>query len=888
MNWQDLREGFLRTVGLFRRRRPERELREELDFHLAMKVSSGQSPEQAKREFGNLEKWKEACRDARRWRVLDECGRDIAFAARILRKSPIFTGVAISTLTLAIGANTAVFTLIRDLVLKSLPVPQARRLTVLRIEPDKLGYRFSYPTFDALEQNSSAVMNVFAWSDRVFNLHVEDGIEPVSGEFVGGEYFSGLGVQPQLGRLFRREDDSPSAPNGLVAVVSDDFWRARMGGTRQALGQTIHLNQSVFTVIGVLPRGFRGMSRDHACQIFIPLRLEPLVDTPFNLVATGYRAFWLLVGGALKSGVSLEQANAFLATDSRRLFAAAPPTLRLGPNGPKLADCRIVAEPGATGLSLFRIRFRKPLVILMGLVAMVLLVACLNIATLLAARAAARGREISTRFALGASRGRLVRQLLTESFLLACAGAALGFIAAPGLAHFVAVTLTPQDVHDFAPLQVTPDLSIFGFTALIAAAATVLAGALPVLHSTGRTFPLTMQEGRHSIYGGARRHHWPRLALTAEVALSLVLVTGASLLGYSLVKLDRTPLGFEPHGLIALTPEGKQPILGPRLLLAYKEAVEEIKSLPGVQGASISGAVPLSGGSLDDDLQREGGRKYHLQENAVGPEYFRTLQTPLLAGREFRWSDSNGSTRKIILNSSAARLLFPDGRMIGARLMLNGNTPGEVVGIVADSKSSNLRESDPPMIYSAAMQGVIPGASLSILIRARSQTKTVVTAARKIAKRAIPDVPSPTAMSIEEAIAESLATERVMTTLALFFGGLSLLITAIGLYGAVAYATERRTGEIGIRLSLGARRRDVVAMVGAENVWITALGCSAGAVGSFWASRTISGLIYDVSVHDPIVLLAVVAMLLCVAGLASLIPAMKAAGMNPLAAIRHE
>lgn len=888
MNWEDMREGLLRTIGLFWRKQHERDLRDELDFHLAMKVSAGESQEQAKREFGSLEKWKEACRDVSRWRALDEWGRDMIFAGRILRKSPIFTGVAISTLTLAIGANTAVFTLIHELMLKSLPVPQAKRLTILRIQPDEFGYQFSYPLVDAIEQNSRAVVNVFAWSDRMFNLRAADGIEPVSGEFVSGEYFSGLGVQPQLGRFIQHQDDLPSPRNGLVAVVSDDFWRTRLGGTRLALGQTIQVNQVVFTVIGVLPKGFRGMSRDHASQVFIPLRLEPLVDSPFNLISMGYRAFWLSVGGALQSGVSLEQANAFLATNSHRLLATVPPNVSLGTNGHKLTDCRIIAEPGATGFSLFRIRFRKPLAVLTGLVAMVLLVGCLNLATLLAARAAARDREISTRFALGASRGRLIRQLLIESLLLACTGAVLGLMAGPALAQVVAATLMPQTISDLPPLQVRPDLAVFGFTAFIAIATTVLAGTLPALHSTGRKLPLAIREGSHSVYGGERRHRWPRLALTVEVALSLILVTGASLLGYSLVKLNRTHLGFEPNGLIVLTPEGRQPILGPPLLLAYKQALEEMKRLPGVQEASVTVAVPLSTGYLDDDVEGRGGRKYHIQENAVGPEYFKALHTPLLAGREFRWSDVSGSIRKIILNSAAARLLFRDGRIIGAPLTLNGNTPAEVVGLVADSKYSNLRESDPPMLYSPAMQGVIPGASLSILLRAQHPTAPLLMAARRIAKRVIPDVPAPAPMSMDETVAESLAIERVMTTLALFFGGLSLLITAIGLYGTVAYSTERRTGEIGIRLTLGARKRDILAMVCVENARITVWGCFAGVVGSAWAAKMISSLVFGVSIHNPLVLLAVVAILLCVAGVASLLPATRAATMNPLSAIRYE
>jgi predicted permease len=887
MTWQDMREAFMRTLGLFRRKELDRDLQDELSLHLALKVSSGQSLGQAKHEFGGIEKWKEACRDVRRWRFLDECARDLAFAVRILRKSPIFTGVAVSTLTLAIGANTAVFTLMHDLVLKSLPISDPNRLAILRIQQDKRGYQFSSPLFALLEQNSRPVMNLFAWSDRVLTLDTRDGIEAVSGQFVSGEYFRALGVHAQVGRLIRHQDDVPGPRNGLVAVVTDDFSRTRMGGARQALGRTLQLNQSLFTVIGVLPEGFRGMSRDHASQIFVPLQSEPLVDAPFNLVAMGYRAFWISVGGSLQPGVSLEQANAFLTANSQNLLAAVPPTVSL-PGGPKLTDCRVIAEPGATGFSLFRIRFRKPLTLLMELVATVLLIACLNLATLFAARGAAREHEISTRFALGASRSRVLRQLLTESFVLACAGAVLALTAAPALAHIVAVTLVPQHVPDFAPLQVRPDLSIFAFTACIGVAATILAGALPALQSTSGKLAITIKEGSQSIRAGERRYGWPKWALVVEMALSLGLVTAATLLGYSLLKLRTTPLGFEPNGLVVLTPQGRQPILGPHILLGYKQAAKEIEALPGVQYVSLSVAVPFSSGYLDDQVQREGGRKYHFQENAVGPEYFKTLRISLLEGREFRWSDLGRSTRKVILNSSAARLLFPDGRIIGGRLMLNGNTTAEVVGLVADSKYTDLRQVDPPMLYSPATQGVMPGASLSILLRVRHPTTALITAARMISKHVIPDIPAPAAMSMEEIIAGSLATERVMTTLGLFFGGLSLLITAIGLYGAVAYMTQRRTSEIGVRLTLGARRTDILTMVCAENAWITVLGCLAGAVGSVWVSKTISSLVYGVSIHDPAVLITALATLLFVAGLASLIPSLRAANMSPLAAIRYE
>ena len=889
MTWRDLREGWLRLVGLRQRRRHEQELAEELEFHLAMKIKCGRSAGQANREFGGFEKWKEVCRDVGRWRILEEFGRDLVFALRTLRKSPVFTVVALVTLTLAIGATTAIFSLMNELMLKSVPVPNAKRLAILRIQPDDFGYVFSYPLFQAIERRSGAVMRAFAFSDRSFQLRGRDGIETVTGQLVSGQYFASLGLKPQLGRWIEPRDDRPGAPDGMVAVVSDHFWRSRMGIYRQAIGQKITLNQGVFTVIGVMPKGFRGMNRDRSPDVFVPLQLEPFLDSPFNLMASGYRAWWLSVGGYLNDSVSLQQASAFLRTNSRPFFEAVAPGTNFGLNGHKMKELHLIAEPGANGLSLLRLRFRKPLTVLMGLVTMVLLVACLNLATLLTARAASRGREISTRFALGANRARLLRQLLTESLLLAVAGAALGLAAAPALANFLATILTPQHSAQAATLQISPDFRVFLFTALLAVLATVFAGTLPAVRSTRNELQVAMRKHSSSIRGAEGRQWGPRLFLILQVGLSLVLMTGASLLGYSLVKLHQTPMGFEPQGLIYLFTEGKQPLRGKRLISTYKQIVDEIRNLPDVEDASIAAAVPVRGTYIQDDMQAVGGSKHHFQENSVGPDYFKTLRTPLLSGREFRWTDTEESGRKVIVNRSAARLLFPNGDVLGRRVVFqDGKTQAEVVGIVEDSKYSNLRNVAPPIVYSAAMQYLIEGSSLAVLVRAKGSVTPLIAAAVKVVRRVVPDVPAPAAMSMEETIAESLGTERMMAMLALFFGGLALLITGIGLYGTLAYSTERRTGEIGIRLALGAQPRNVISMVCAENGAIAILGCIVGIAGSAAASKTIASFLYGVSPRDPLVFGVAAVLLLCVAAAASLVPAVKAAGIDPLAAIRHE
>jgi predicted permease len=404
--------------------RRDRELAEEIEFHRAMRerkyreqygMSEKEAADKAKRDFGGFERWKEVCRDVGRWRLLDEFWRDLVLAVRMLRKSPLFTVVALVTLTLAIGANTAIFSLMNAVMLKTLPVPDANRLVLLMQPQAPSGYMFTYPLFKQIERQSEPIMDVFAFTRRNLQLHDSEGISVIQGALVSGQYFSSLQVQPELGHWISPSDDRPGAPDGAAAVISDRFWRTRMNGDANALGHKLILNQAVFIVVGVMPDSFRGMGTDERPDIFLPLELKPAVDAPFDFIKSGYRAWWFQAGGRLQNDISLEQAKAFLKTNTPRFFEKPP------------ERSYISAEPGARGLSLLRLRFKEPLLVLMGLVSLVLLIACLNLATLLMARAASRGREMTTRFALGASRGRLLRQSLVETLLLAAIGTALGF-----------------------------------------------------------------------------------------------------------------------------------------------------------------------------------------------------------------------------------------------------------------------------------------------------------------------------------------------------------------------------------------------------------------------------------------------------------------------------
>ncbi len=903
MTWEDLRERFLRAAGLFTRDRRERELDEELAFHLAMKersyvdgdgLTQKEAAMQAKRDFGNVSRWKELCRDVARWRLIEEFGRDLSLAARTLRKSPAFTLVALATLTLAIGANTAIFSLMNAIVLRPVPLPAANRLGMLRIQPDRFGYAFMYPLYKELEKQSSRIMEVFAFTGRDLQVRVPDGVERVSGQLVSGHYFSALGVQPTLGRWIGPNDDRRGAPDGAVVVVSDRFWRTRLGGDPHAVGRRLTINQISFTVAGVMPEGFRGMNRDQQPDVFVPFELEPLMDAPYDNISVGWHAWWFQVGMRLNGGVTLQQANAFLRAASSRIFDASLPPADFQFDGHKKKDLYLAAEPGAAGYSYLRLQFKKPLTVLMALVVLVLLIACLNLATLLMARAASRTREITTRFALGASRARLIRQLLTESLLLAACGTALGLLAAPALARLMVAAFTPR--HDpLSPiLDVSPDWTVFAFTAGVAILATALTGIAPALRSTGDGLRGSLQEGSATLRGAGRRKLWPRILMTAEVGLALVLVTGATLLAYSMVKLRQIPIGFEPQGLVYLPLElEKQSRQGPALTAVHREVVEEVRKLPGVAGVSLSMVVPLSGNWSTSSADTAKTKIDELWQNRVGPDYFQTMRTPFLEGRDVRWTDSTAPDTVAILNQAAAKQLFPGEDAVGQHFSLDGGkSQTEVIGVVGDAKYSNIRDAAPPTMYAPVMWDKEAKASYIVVIRASNpgaaQVSALISAAQAIIRRNVPDIPPPAAVTMEQTLAESLATERMMSALALFFGALALLITAIGLYGTLAYATERRTGEIGIRLALGAQPRNVISLVCGENGAIALAGCVVGIAGSVAASKLVASFLYGVSTRDPAVFGLAALVLLAVAAVASLAPAIRAARIDPLTAIRHE
>ncbi len=896
--WPHVREWMLRLRGLFRGQKQQfdRDFEDELAFHVAMReekhAGSGLEASTAKRkarhELGGIEKWKEALRDVSRPRALENFASDVKLGVRLLRKSPTFTVVALATLTIAIGANTAVFSLLNTLMLRPLPVPQADRLVLWRVQPGDYGYSFNYPLYRSLETKCPVFSGVFAFAGHSFQMRGSDGTEMIPGVMVNGQYFSTLRVPPEKGRWIDPSDDQlGGGPGGAVAVVSDKFWKTKFNRNPAIIGRKITLDHVAFTVVGVMPSTFHGADVGKRPDLFVPLTLEPMVDAPYNNIAMGWQARWISVGARLRDGVSLQQANAFLRVSSRAAVASAP-NPNFGLNGIKVSKLYVTAEGGATGFSYVRLQFRNPLLVVMGLVALVLFVACLNLASLLMARSAGRERELATRFALGAARGRLLQQLLTESLLLAAAGTALGFLVSLLVGRLLVSFLTSPG-QGALQFDVTPDGRVFAFGAVVAALTALLIGIVPALRSTGRNLQDRFKEGSISLRGAERRRLWPRILMTSEIALALVLVTGAGLLGYSLVQLRSTSIGFNPAGLTLLSLEMiKQPRDGQALLRFYEEYAEQLERLRGVDSVSYVNFAPISGSTGGGAIRRPGRAVHLMFWNQVSPRYFATMMTPLLSGREFSWTDTDGSPRKTILNKSAARILFPQRDSIGQHVLIDDSKSAEVVEIVADAKYENLRDPAPPTYCTPITQNLGPKASLDAILRSAGKPGPLVAAVRSILRRLAPDVPAPVATSMEQQITDSLAAARFMALLASFFAAMASLITAVGLYGTLAYSTARRTGEIGIRMALGAQRGNILRLILKENVLIVVCGCALGLLVSIVCTHYIGSFLYQVRSNSPAVLITSSGVLLLVGLLASLIPAMRASRIDPMAAIRHE
>jgi predicted permease len=897
----NLHEFLLRLKALFLKRRMDRDMAEELDFHQAMlreKLQRQGIPQAdldatTRRAFGSSGRWHERLRELWQFRSLENLLRDVSFSARLLRKSPGFTVIALLTLALGVGANTSIFSLINGLLLRPLPVPHAEQLLVLGIDqgsPRGPQYTFPAPFFRSLERRHEVFTDVFASCRARLQAHGSSGNQETPGLFVSGEFFRGLQTPPLLGRTLTPEDDrTGGSPAGLAAVISEGFWQSWFNRAPDVVGRKLQLNNTIFTVVGVMPKRFIGADPTQRPQIYVPLASEPILDAPENMIEAGYRGWWLTVMGRMQQGVTLDQVNAALLPVSMPIVREGVPDADWIKRAEK-NHFHFIAEPGSRGFTYVRAAFRKPLVAVFCMCGVILLLACLNLASLLMARSASRERELATRLAMGATRTRLVQQLLIESLLIALMGTILGLAAAPLVSRSLSAILISGSGPQGMYLDTSLDIRVFAFAALVAAVSGILIGLAPALQATSGNLSDHIKEGQHATQAHERRRILPRVMLASEVALALLLVIGAGLLATSLVRLYKSGTGFDPDGVVNIAFNmDKQPLKDDALNRLYQQLGARLSHQPGVKSVSFAFIVPLTHFIWDDTHSVPGGPSQVLDMNAVGADYFRTMRIPMLKGREFTWEDTKATGLKVILNQAAARALFPGQEAIGRHILRDPKKPSyEVIAVVGDAKYGEMRETAPAEGYVPITQNDGDMQSYSAVVRLDGSPKPLALAARSLATQLAPEIPAPVMTTMSSIVDDSISAERLMALLSVFFAGCALLVTAIGLYGTLAYTTARRTSEIGIRMALGAARGQVVVLIFRQNVVVAAAGAVIGLVAAILASRALASFLYGTSARDPWVLAASVGALVVIASAASLLPALRAARIEPMAAIRCE
>ena len=892
---------FSRIASLFRTRRLDASLDDELSAHIDLaiedQVRRGLSEPEARRaalrEFGGMTQTREAYRAQRGLPLLEQVRRDARFGLHQLWKSPGFTLTAILTLALGVGANTTVFSMINGLLLRPLPVPQSGRLAVLgmNLGGPQPAYSFPEPIFRALERRHGAFSTVFAFDRSPFLVKSGASNEMIFGQYVSGSFFSALQTPPLLGRTLTAQDDRKGGdPTGFATVIGETLWTNRFHRDPAIVGRRIVLDNVAFTIVGVMPRSFFGADPIQRPQIFVPLADEEVLAGDRSFIKFAERAWWLNVMGRLAPGATLEQANSEVTTASSAILHEAVPDAKWTADMEK-RHFSLSAEQGSNGFTYMRLRFREPLVAVFCMCGGILLLACLNLASLLMARGTARQRELATRMALGASRRRLIQQLLVEGLLLGVAGTAAGLAIAPAVSQLLVTVLIGGQPGAY--LDTSLDVRVFAFAAAAAVLATLLFALVPAIKATSRSIMERMKDGQHSTLTHERRAIFPRILLGIEVGLALILVVGAGLVATSLLRLYLSDEGLDPRGIQSIDFRMENAGLkGDALMSFYHEIGLRLAQQPGVTGVSYQRVSLFTGGVWDEDISDTRGVIHDTYFNSVAPAYFSTMRIPLLAGRDFTWNDTPSSGLKVILNQSSARQLFPDGNALGRSFSHKDEDKMnvyQVVGIVGDAKYSDLHSPPPPTAYVAmAQDSGVQGPSYSAVVRTTAAPGPLASAVRALTAQMAPSVPAPEVTSVQQAIDDSLGAERMMTMLAVFFAVCALVVTAIGLYGTLAYATSRRTTEIGIRMALGARRAAVAAMVFRQNLWVVMGGVVIGLAAALIATRALASFLFQTTARDPWVIAVSIAALALTACAASLLPALRAARIEPMSAIRCE
>ncbi len=880
-----------RLHGLLRREAVIGDIDEEMRLHLEMQteanVEKGMPPEEARRaalrSFGNLDSLRERGYEVRGGGMFETFLQDVRYAARMLSKSPGFTAVAVLTLALGVGANTAIFSVVEAVLLRALPYRHAERIVVMwehnRTENQPhntvgpanfLDWRDQARSFDEM-----AVL-----SDRRANLTGEGAPEEVPAQSVSPNLFTLLGAEAAVGRTFRPDDVKGEEP-ARIAILSHGLWQRRFGRSPGAVGQSLRLNGNDYTIIGVMPEGFTWFIKENSTtgkppQIWVPMVL------PERLRDRNASGRWMQAVARLKPGVSPQQAQAEMDTIAARLEDQYPSFNKgWGAVVVPLRD-QLAGE------------IKPALLVLLGAVGFVLLIACVNVANLLLARAAGRYKEIAVRSAIGAGRRRIVRQLLTESLLLALLGGALGLLLSRWCVEAL-IALSPANL--IGDGQVGVDLPVLAFTLGVSLLTGIVFGLVPALEASRVNLGESLKETSRGNAGSSRGRRLRDALVVAEVGLALVLLVGAGLMVRSFLRLQAVDPGFDASNLLTLRvllPSAKYSD-DAKVVAFFRQAAADFRTLPGVRAVSAVSALPFADPGASTDFTIEGrpvpapGNAMYTDVRVVDEEYFRTMNIPLVAGRTFSAQEAMEDRKVAVINQAMVRAYFPGENPVGKRIaveMWDEPHPTEIIGVVGDARYSQLEGELRPMVYFTPPQLVYP--SMTLILRTAGDPESLAPAARSRILALDKDQPVADVRTMESWLAESVARTRFGTLLLAAFAGLALTLAAAGIYGVMSYSVAQRQSEIGVRMALGAKTRDVLRLVIGQGLALVLAGVALGLLGALALTRVIASLLYGVSATDPLTFGLIVLLLTLVSILACYIPARRATRVDPLIALRYE
>jgi putative ABC transport system permease protein len=828
--------------------------------------------------------------------------QDFRYGLRMLAKSPGFALVAILTLALGIGANAAIFQLIDAVRLRTLPVKDPGTVAIVHLNRHHWGSgnfngpyaEFSFPMWEQIRQRQQAFSSLAVWGSNTFNLARGGEVDIVPGIWVSGQFFQTLGVRPFLGRLISDADDQKGCAGGVD--LSYAFWQRRYGGAASVIGKTISLQGHSFPILGVTPPGFYGVSVGNQFAVALPVCVEPLIEGEYSAI-TGDRpraSWWLSMLGRLNPGWNLQRATAQLGTIMPAVLQETIPPQYDASGVKHYLAYTLETAPAANGFSNLREDNSTSLWLLFGLSGLVLLIACANLANLMLARASTREREIAVRLALGASHARLIRQLLSESALLAIAGTVCGGFLAAVLSHALVAFISNPNNPTF--LDMPTDWRVLGFAAGVAILTTVLFGLLPALRAGSMPPGSVLKTGGRGMTAGRERFRLQRILVASQVALSLVLLAGALLFARSLDNLMSRDLGFQQNGILVASLDLTRLNLPlTRRAEFVRDLLERVRAVPGVASAAASNRSPMNGNSSNDDIIGSDGKD--TRDSAwidyVSPQYFQTMETPILQGRDFNANDSLNAPKAAIVNQSFVKRFLGGAKSpVGMQFRL-WESPGKpepfysVVGVTRDSVYNDMHDAFVPVMYFPRTQDDKPDSSVTFLIRSGVGMAGMLNAVRGAIGGVNPDIDIYFVV-LRTQIRQSLVQDELMATLCGFFGALAVLLAAIGLYGVISYTVAQRTNEIGVRMALGAQRSGVIALILGEVSILIGIGIAVGVGLALAGGTAAASLLFELKAHDPLTLVLAVVILAAIGLAASFIPARRASRLDPMVALRYE